>query len=717
MKKILFAVAGVIVLGVLALLAAPFFIPASVYEDQIEANATEALGREVTISGAPKLQLLPTRIEVSGLTVANADGFSDPYLARVDSAEIGVRLLALLSRRVEITEFILHQPDIRLETNEAGAANWILGTDSSEPTESEGGGSAPVDDISLGDVEIRDGAVTFRTAQGDVYRAEDADITLTLDSLDEPLTIAGTMRVQDQDATVDAVFGTPRSFARTGDANLALDLRVGENRADTDLVLGEGLAYEGNLDIDFPALRSLLSVAGATIETDQGFRSLRLKGPVSGTGDRIAFGQNTELTFDDISGTGALAIDISGARPRVTGNIAATTLDLTTYLPAETDGMKAAKSGTAAFPQWSEERVDLSALGAIDADLQLSADRIILPSLDIGRSVLALTVDNGSLRADVRETSLYGGRGQGVLTANVRRAAPTLGVDFELSGVEMAQFANDLLGLSRLAGRGNVRLSNLRTGGGSQAEWVRNLDGDVAVSLQDGVITGVNLGQIVREIYNTYTALRSGDINPAAVAGSISNLTTAARGAAEETDFSALLLDLGVANGTVSTRQLRLDGPYFAITGDATVNLAQQSLGMQLVPIIEAVEGEGMLQLPVPIQISGTFNDPKISVDPQTLIRGIAAKPLQDLLGRRGIELAPGQSTEDALRNRARSELENMLGRQRGDRPDANEEGDPQESPDSPVDEAAPAEETPPARPEDVLIERGLDAIFGGRDG
>ena len=89
-------------------------------------NAVQhATGRTLTISGATrfKLSLAPT-VSMEDVALANPPGFSRPSMVTVGRVEVGLALLPLLQHRLEIDHVTLVQPDLLLETNAAGRANW-----------------------------------------------------------------------------------------------------------------------------------------------------------------------------------------------------------------------------------------------------------------------------------------------------------------------------------------------------------------------------------------------------------------------------------------------------------------------------------------------------------------------------------------------------------------------------------------------------------------
>ena len=124
MKRLGLALGFIVVLLVAAVFILPAIIPASTYREPVETAARDALHREVSLGGEISLQVFPQlQIRASEVSIANAEGFGEEAFAEMREMRVGVRLIPLLSRRVEITEFVLVDPTIRLEQNRSGN-NW-----------------------------------------------------------------------------------------------------------------------------------------------------------------------------------------------------------------------------------------------------------------------------------------------------------------------------------------------------------------------------------------------------------------------------------------------------------------------------------------------------------------------------------------------------------------------------------------------------------------
>jgi len=113
-----------LVLLVVALLAAPFFIDASHYKGLIIEKAEQATGRGVEIGGLHASFFPWVGVRLDDVRIANRQGFSNEDFLQVKSLDVRLALLPLLRKRVEIKRFVLDSPKLLLERDASGAGNW-----------------------------------------------------------------------------------------------------------------------------------------------------------------------------------------------------------------------------------------------------------------------------------------------------------------------------------------------------------------------------------------------------------------------------------------------------------------------------------------------------------------------------------------------------------------------------------------------------------------
>ena len=636
MSKLFAALAALIVLVVAILLLAPNLVPTESYRGQIEQAATTALGRDVAIDGDISFTIVPkTGFSAEGLTIANADGFDGPPLAKVAKATIGVELAPLLSRNVRISNFVLTEPEIALEISETGAVNWNFAAPQEAASTEPGNAQPGLNDLRLGDVRIVNGAARLDDRKADQsYIAEDINVRVRLESLAEPLEAGGTMTFQGAPANIDLVITTLADYLGAKPANLKLDAALGDAEIGADLVLekGDALQYSGPISLNAPDLPALARLFAVELEDAPGFDRLSASGQAAGGDDGVRF-TDAEIGFDDIAASGDLGLNWGGARPKATGSLRTALLDLRPYLPeptAQADG----------FPEWSTAPLDFASLNNVDAEIDLRADAIYLNDIKTGESRMRIVISDGRLTADLPTLNLYGGSGSGRLVVNAAGNTPSMSGAFNLGAVNAEPFSRDVLKNDRLLGIGSLDFE-FAAAGASQAAIMASLDGEGGFNLADGALKGVDIVKLVNGVRE---AIAGGAPNPAALATIVSE----ARNPTERTDYSRFVSAFKMDDGVVSAPTIALEGPFLAMDGDGKVNLPNQTIDLRLRPTASAEADRTGQSLTVPVRIGGTFAAPTIAIDAESLIRGQVEERGRKLLDR--VIGGEKEETQDAVR-------------------------------------------------------------------
>src|SRR5574337_652062 len=118
--KILIGLLVLLVLLVGLVLALPFFVDLNTYQDQYKPLIEDALNRKVQLQDI-RLTIWP-RIgaRVAGFAVLDDPSFGLTPFASLSSLDVGVKLMPLLSGKVEVEEITLHQPVITVIKNTHG---------------------------------------------------------------------------------------------------------------------------------------------------------------------------------------------------------------------------------------------------------------------------------------------------------------------------------------------------------------------------------------------------------------------------------------------------------------------------------------------------------------------------------------------------------------------------------------------------------------------
>lgn len=654
-KRPLTLIAAGLSILVAGLAALPFFIPMDVYKSQIESAATDALGRDVVLDGDVSLSILPRiSARIDGVQIANPDGFSRPNLLTAGELRGVVRLLPLLSGRVEISEFVFADADLALERLETGAVNWEFasGEDAAEPDGDAGGGTATTPTVDT--ATLANATVTYADAMtGAAYAVTDLNITATMADLDAPLAVDADGRYQDEPFEI-ALRVASLGALLNGDAT-AIDLSADSVEAvlgyDGVLTLGDAIGVSGELSFEADELPRLVALAGI----DPGVNLAPLgqvtaRGNASGTLDALALsdlslrisGDDLRAAFDgnlSTAGDGQVSGTIDAASDNLRGfadalgsplpdgdtlKTFALTSDLAgSFTAIEASNLTAQLDETVATGRGG---VDLSGtkpsitaaltiprlvldtfLVASDAPSSSTAPQdsgwsdaaIDLAGLDMVDADIALQSDTVSLGAiTLANANLDAVLADGKLTASIDEASVfggTIGGQIALDG-------------SATTPRASVKLSGSAVDISNTLATLAGLDslsgiGNVSVDISTagGTIAdmvsglngslGANLADGAVRGFNVAQLVRSRDsLLEAVTDGSLAM----ALSPEAETDFTAFDTTLRLDNGIGTLSALSFTNPLVLFQGSGTVDLPNQSIDISLIPAIdENAQGQG----------------------------------------------------------------------------------------------------------------------------
>ena len=621
MKK-LFLVLGILVVLIAgAVIAAPFLVPTETIKSQLTAQVENATGRKLTVDGDLNLSLLPNvAVEMNDVHFANAPGSEVADMASLDALKVVLKVMPLFSGSVEVSQFVLVEPKIHLEVDAEGKPNWeLLGTgdsasdsgtagdQSATSGEGDSGGSdLPISGLKLGDIRLENGSLTFvdHTA-GTKEDIEAINMKLSLDDIRSPLQMLGSLDYKGETIELDLGLDDPESVIKGDESPFKLGVKSGllQLGFTGDLKNQGSPSAAGGIDLSVPSIKKLVAWLAEPIDFDgQGLESLTIAGQLNGSAERIAFTDAT-ISLDQIQGNGEVTADLAGAVPKIGGRLDLGAVDLNPYLPPPAEGADET-SETATEPSndenaapastdWSDEPIDIPPLNAVDLAFELTLDSLKVRELKLDRTVLALSMADNALTAELKEFGLYEGSGSGALTLNVADGRPSVEEKFTLTGLQALPFLTDAAEFDRLEGTANAEFV-LTTTGGTERELVQNLNGNGKVVFADGAISGINIAAMVR---NASTAFLSAEANET-----------------RKTDFAELSGSFTIQNGRLNNQDLNLQAPALRVAGSGTVDLPAKQVDYRIDPKAAAtLEGQGsetdVAGLLVPVVVTGPFDD------------------------------------------------------------------------------------------------------------
>ena len=245
MKRVLWAISGLLVLLVAAVLIGLGLVDWNQYKGDIQNQARDATGRELIINGDISITVLPAPALIANdVLLANIEGAASKNMLRLKYLEVRIALAPLLASRIEIERIKLVDPEIELEVLADGRKNWVFDTDGpgtasqtipgalpGAPSGEEKGPaaadiSAPL--IVLQNFTIENGSLTYRDGQrGTVERIEKINANIIAASLNGPFESTGNLRLRGVPLVYD-VNVAEIIHGRTVPFNLKIGMKPGQ---------------------------------------------------------------------------------------------------------------------------------------------------------------------------------------------------------------------------------------------------------------------------------------------------------------------------------------------------------------------------------------------------------------------------------------------------------------------------------------------------------
>ncbi|MEE9356182.1 MAG: AsmA family protein [Methylococcaceae bacterium] len=208
-KILLSLVAFLVFLVIVAIFVVPHFIDLNDYKDKLQTAVKEQTGRDALIEGDIDLSFFPwLGLETGKLSLSNAPGFGEAPFVSIAESNIKVKILPLLSKKVEIDRLVLKGLQLNLAKNKQGVSNWDdLAKKETQPssskneqpptppdekpsTEEEKSPPIKLTDLAVGGISLEDANVKWDDFQSNQHIAvQDFDLTTGALKLNEPVDV------------------------------------------------------------------------------------------------------------------------------------------------------------------------------------------------------------------------------------------------------------------------------------------------------------------------------------------------------------------------------------------------------------------------------------------------------------------------------------------------------------------------------------------------
>lgn len=596
----------------------------------VEAQASSALGRKVTVGHFDIRLARHPQLVLDRIAVANPEEFSpDSNMATIDRLAIRLDPWALFDHKAMLTEIDVEHPVGDFKPGPSGTPNWKLavGDDDSAPNPHPW-------QVDVGSLIVRDGHIHF---------------------LDPKLKSDFTLDVHTQDvkAEQDAQSGGEPSIYVGIDGRYAaqpisgrfiggsvLSLRDPKDRYPVDLKLANGatkVSLQGTLlePLKFGGADLKLELSGDDLSNLYPLTGIPLAPtPPYKLGGQLDY-EGRKVRFRDFAGTvgnsdleGNIEVQLGGVRPyfRADMNSRKVVLaDLRGFIgaaPGKTDNSEnLSKQQQQEHAQQEssgkllpDKPINLPKLRAVDFDVHYKGQRIESESTPLDNLVANLKVEDGKLALQ----PLSFGVGSGAIVLNLeldgRENLVHVVGDVDFRKVDLSRIMQST-GVFKGAGTigGSAKID---TTGNSLAQMLGRGDGELKLFMSGG-----NLSALLVDLAGL----------------DFGNSVVSALGIPSRAQLRCLVTDFGLTKGVLDTRTFIFDTSAANVVGSGNINLRDEQVDYKLSTEPKRLN---IGSLAAPILIRGPLKDPSIHPDPVVLaarggaavVLGVFLTPLAALL-------------------------------------------------------------------------------------
>jgi len=249
-KWILITGGALTLLFITALIVITQVVDVKQYKPRIENMVTEATGLPFSMGDDIKLSLFPwAGVSLSNLIIENPAGFKEKEMASIHSFQVKIKLLPLISRDIQVREFVVDGMKLNLEKRKDGTANWnYIAANSTnrekdsekeadkkisdgkgntpEQSDTESASSAfPIESLMVEELALKNSSLTFIDHEsGQTKSVTDINLSLGDVTLDKPVKIVLSTLVDGQPLSIKGQAGPIGK--EPGKGTLAFDFNV-----------------------------------------------------------------------------------------------------------------------------------------------------------------------------------------------------------------------------------------------------------------------------------------------------------------------------------------------------------------------------------------------------------------------------------------------------------------------------------------------------------
>lgn len=664
LKIILYLVAGIVGIVMIAAVSLMLFFDPNDFRDRIQVAVKESTGRDLVV-GDLDLSVFPwLAVNVGPSELGNADGFDSDQFLSFESAALSVRILPLILRQeVVVGTAALDGLQVNLEVAANGVTNWDdLSEGGEADTDSADAGDSASGAIDVANISVTDANVSYIDASaGSTYVVSGLSFETSRIAAEVPIDI---MAEFDFSSSSDGIGGhIAMRNTTTMAAGLAQITIDGLNiTGSIDGIVAEPTDFNfdsrsitldtaaQNLDageMDFSILGVSMSadvepfsyantaqptaaLRVATFSLKELMQTLDIEAPATVDPDAlqsVSFSANATVGEDSIS-LSALSLELddstmsgSMSLPIASGGVLGFDLEVDAIV---VDGYMAPVDESAAGNDNESGDLEIPAdlVRTLNVDGSFRIREAILSGMEFTNMEVGVKAGDGRLRLFPLGAEFYEGSYAGDVRIDASTDTPVISVNERISGVNVGEMMAAMFEVDNITGTINGQFQ--LTGAGNTMSAIQSdLDGTMNFELADGALEGTDIWHQLRAARAMYRQ------EPAPEA------TLPAR-----TEFTAIRATGVVTDGLFTNDDFIAELPFLQLNGAGMVDLGTTEMDYALEVRVfdrpefmtEATEAElaDFSETVVPIKITGPMASPSVRPDIEGIFRARVEEAIEE---------------------------------------------------------------------------------------
>jgi AsmA protein len=642
--------ATLVILVVIAAVVLPMVIDPNDYKDTIEEKIQVTIGRNVQLKGEIEWKVFPwLALTFNDVIIDNEKGFKGDNMAVIEKLSARVKILPLIQSDIQVGKVTIDQAVFNIQVAKNGGDNYqsildALDADSdneSTSTESSSGS------LNIAGIDFNNISLNY-TDQKSKTTANITQLNLNIGEVSAgiPVDIQSSMHLNMPDTGLDVDIDSDiiaHGLLSNGGGKLMInDFNIkGQLSSESKMPLDIELKEAGVFDLakDSLSLPKILIAAGDANVTSNviGKNVSTSKSSMSGSYSIGEFDLNkfiNDLTgspaissdaFSDFSSSGQwvltgqrfkidqLAIDFDKTKikgnadikniDRLSGtfNLNINQLNVDKFLG---DDAAASQSGT------SSESSDNASLNFGHLNGNINIDSLTASGAQLKNVKVKVKTKGSKFELVPVNADFYQGLLSTAVKVDTQATKNKVIVTHKMNKIKVGPLLTDLSGSELLTGIGDLNI-DLNIDKPFSELPLKSAHGQINYTLQDGAIYGVDVfGMMKKGLTMIYPELKE-----------------EASDGVKKTDFALMQIDADINEGILKTRTMKIESPYLRVDGKVTIDLVNMLIEGTIEPMLLDVPEQllsdkykKLLNLPIPVTLSGSLLEPTISIDAKKLL-------------------------------------------------------------------------------------------------